>query len=109
MKGSSRNGSKEYGSKENGSKENGSKENGCGTGRVFPQEVERHLFPRPRDPCSDWSAGREGGGGAQENSAPERKKPKKLKTKQIRTFTLKSVKRILHPREDKEEACGFQL
>ena len=51
----------------------GAGKNGWGTGRVFPQEVERHLFPRPRDPCSEWSAGREGGGGAQENSAPERK------------------------------------
>ena len=55
-------------------------------------------------------AGR-GGGGAREKfrSGEKKLKPKKLKTKQIRTFTLKSVKRILHPREDKGEACGFQL
>jgi len=55
-------------------------------------------------------AGR-GGGGAQEEfrSGEKKTKTKKLKTKQIRTFTLKSVKRILDPREDKGEACGFQL
>ena len=41
--------------------------NGCASGRVFPQEVVRHLFPRPRDP-SEWSAGQGRGGGAKKNS-----------------------------------------
>ena len=55
--------------------EKGSLENGGGIGRVFPQEVVvRHLFPRPRDPCSEWPAGREKGrGGALENPEQNRK------------------------------------
>ena len=67
------------GTRNMGARNMGAGKNGWGTGRVFPQEVERHLFPRPRDPCSEWSAGREEGGGAREKfrSGEKKLKPKK--------------------------------
>ena len=79
-------------------------ENGGASGRVFPQEVVRHLFPRPRDPCSEWPAGREGRRRSVRKILLQlqRKREKndlKKKTGEIADLIFEFVKRFFYPRE----------
>ena len=68
--------------------------NGCASGRVFPQEVVRHLFPRPRDP-SEWSAGQGRGGGAKKILENKRRRSFRIHPTQKRQVTEERHKNFM--------------
>ena len=77
--------------------------NGCASGRVFPQEVVRHLFPRPRDP-SEWSAGQGRGGGAKKILENKRRRSFHIHPTQKRQVMEKRHKNFM-PLQTKIPSC----